>query len=260
MIDVAVVTPAYDGRLHDDHARSIEAGRQALQAAGVSSTRLCLSGDAVLPRVRNQCVAEALLLGARKIVFVDSDVGFDAPMLLRLLSHDVPIVAGAAQNTLRTWRDAANPRCVWRSSPGPNATNERGLVLADGVATAFMAVKAEVFVAMIEQGQARRYIYPGMPPASWPYLASYFEYELVPLDLERDPALAAQCDEMNIPASDRVYLEGEDYTLCAKARRCGFECYLDAGIQLRHWEGRSKHDFSIAESLHRSAENGDAHQ
>jgi hypothetical protein len=249
VVDVAIVTPAYDGRLHDDHARSVEAGRYALKSAGISNVRLCLNGDAVLPRVRNQCVAEALMHGAKKIVFVDSDIGFDAAMLLRLLSHDVPLVGAAAQNTLRTWRDAASPRCVWRPFPGENRTDERGLVRADGLSTAFMAAKAEVFKEMVAQGVAQRYVYPGMPPQSWPFLASYFEYGLVPLDLERDPALKAQCDEMGIPAEDRFRMEGEDYTLCSKARHCGFESYLDIGIGVRHWEGRSKHDFSMAEAM-----------
>jgi hypothetical protein len=246
---VAIVTPAYDGRVHDDHARSVDAGRQALAKRGVRSVRICLTGDAVLPRVRNQCVAEALARGAERIVMVDSDIGFDPDMLVRLISHDAPIVGAAPQAQLKNWRDAAAPRCVWRPFPGEAQTDARGLVRAQGVATGFMAARAEVFGAMVKQGKARRYVYPGTSPASWPHLATYFDYALVALDLENDPALRQQCDAAGVPEEAQVRWEGEDYSFCARARECGFESFMDAGLAVRHWEGRAVHDFSVAESM-----------
>lgn len=245
---VAIVTPAYDGRVHDDHARSIDAGRQALTKAGIKSIRLCINGDAVLPRVRNQCVAEALARGAEQIVMVDSDIGFDAEMLARLVSHDRDIVGAAPQAQLKYWRTAGDPRCVWRPFPGESHTDESGLVRAQGLATGFLMVRANVFQSLIRHGKAQRYIYPGTDPAAWPHLATYFNYEMVSADLANDPALSKQCDDLGIPPEDRVLWEGEDYYLCNRARECGFDCWMDTGLQVRHWEGRCKHDFSVAEA------------
>lgn len=244
---VAIVTPAYDGRVHDDHARSVDAGRAALAQAGLKSFRLCLTGDAVLPRVRNQCVAEALARGAERIVMIDSDIGFDPAVLVRLVSHDRDIVGAAPQAQLRSWRDAATPRCVWRPMPGDNRTEADGLVRAAGLATGFMSLRACVFRAMIEQGRAQRYIYPGIAPTAWPFLANYFWYALAPVKLT--PEIEAQCREVGLEPDGVLHLQGEDYYFCDMARACGFECWLDAAIGVRHWEGRSKHDFSIAEMM-----------
>lgn len=248
MIDVAIVTPAYDGRVHDDHARSIEDGRAALSKRGIRSIRICISGDAVLPRVRNQCIAAALVRGAERIVMIDSDIGFDAQNLVRLVTHDRDIVGAAPQAQLKYWRDAADPRCVWRPFPGESRTDEHGLVEAQGLATGFLMVRARVFEEMVISGKARRYIYPGTRPEAWPFLATYFDYELVPVDLANDPNLLAQCDAVGVSPEDRVMWEGEDYYLCNRARELGFKCWMDTGLQVRHWEGRSKHDFSVAEA------------
>ena len=249
MVAVAIVTPAYDGRVHDDHARSIANGRAALAKAGITSTRICISGDAVLPRVRNQCVAQALLTGAERIVMIDSDIGFDAEMLVRLVSHDVDIVGAAPQAQLKSWRDAASPHCVWRPFGGESQIDARGLVIAQGLATGFLCVRRNVFAELIKQGHARRYIYPGIDPKAWTHLATYFDYELAPADLENDPILAAQCDAHGIAHEDAVIWEGEDYYLCKRARESGFDCFLDVGLAVRHWEGRSVHDFSLMESM-----------
>jgi hypothetical protein len=248
MIDVAIVTPAYDGRVHDDHARSIDAGRNALSKRGIRSVRLCINGDAVLPRVRNQCIAEALARGAERIVMVDSDIGFDPEMLVRLVAHDRDIVGAAPQAQLKDWRMAVDPRCVWRPFPGESHADAFGLVRAQGLATGFLMVRAGVFRALVEQGKARRYIYPGTKPDAWPHLATYFNYEMVSADLANDPVLAQQCDALGIPPEDRLLWEGEDYYLCNRAREIGFDCWMDTGLQVRHWEGRCRHDFSVAEA------------
>lgn len=253
MIDVCIVTPAYDGRVHDDHARSVEAGRELLRQHGISSARRCLRGDAVLPRVRNQCVAEALTLGAKQIVFVDSDIGFDAPMLLRLVSHDAPLVGCAPQAQLRNWRDAASPRCVWVPKSREGRTDARSLVEARSLATGFMKVHSDVFRALVAAGKARKYIYPGMAPENWQNLATYFYYDLVPIDALNDPALAAQCDAAGVPQADRLMFQGEDYYFCDRAREVGFDSFLDAGLRCRHWEGRVCHDYSIMEAMQASA-------
>lgn len=247
MVDVAIVTPAYDGRIHDDHARSVDQGRAALAQTGVKSIRLCLTGDAVLPRVRNQCVAEALARGAERIVMIDSDIGFDPAALVRLVSHDVDIVGAAPQAQLRSWRDAANPRCVWRPMPGDATTNDQGLVEAAGLATGFLSARANVFRELVSQGKARRYIYPGIAPTAWPHLAAYFDYELAPAKMTDE--LRKQCREVGVDDTAPLLWEGEDYFFCKRAREAGLTCWLDAAIGVRHWEGRSKHDFSIPEMM-----------
>ncbi len=249
MPDVAIVTPAYDGRLHDDHARSVEEGRAALRAKGYSSIRRVIRGDAVLPRVRNHCIAAALAAGAKQIVMVDSDIGFDPAVLVRIVEHDAAIVGAAPQAQLFNWRNAGAPRLVWRPFPGEHRTDERGLAPARGLATGFLKVRAEVFSALREKGLARPYIYPGTDPALWPHLAMYFFYSLAPADLVNDPALKAQCDALGIPDEQRCIFEGEDYYFCDRAREAGFESFLDVAIGVRHWEGRCVHDFSLIESL-----------
>lgn len=249
MKKIALLTPAYAGTVHDDHATSVEVGRRALTQAGHTTIRRVLRGDAVLPRVRNHCIAVALQAGADEVVLIDSDIGFDPEMLLRIVSHDAPIVVGAAQGQLKNWRDGGKPRLVYKTFPEPRTQDERGLIEVEGGATAFMKIQAHVFPEMVRQGQALPYVYPGTDPRCWPHLATYFWYSLVPIDEVNDPMLKAQCDQLGLPPEHRVMVQGEDYYFCDRALECGFTPLLDTQIKLRHWEGRCMHDYSLMEAV-----------
>lgn len=93
MIFVAI--PCYDGKVSAQTARSL-LHEQA--AAGLLGTELrvgFLPGCSLITHARNQLCRDFLESGADKMVFVDSDVGWEPGALLQLVSHNVDVVGGA---------------------------------------------------------------------------------------------------------------------------------------------------------------------
>lgn len=254
MIDVCIVSPLYDGRAHDDHSDSIRRAIDHLRRKGLKVARRTVRGCPVLPRARNMCVAVARQLGAHQVLFVDGDIGFEPQEAEKILEHPEPIVGAAPQGQLRSWREET-PRLVWAPHASGAHLKANGLIPCRGLATGFLKVRACVFERLVASGAARRYIAKDFDVAAWPFLAEYFGYAMVPVDLDIDPPLAAQvraAREAGLdlpPDAELLFDQGEDYYFCDRAAEAGYESFLDPDIAVRHWEGRVVHDFSYREAL-----------
>lgn len=247
-MDLVIATPKYDGREHADHSRSVYGLLRALHASGLKADYVDTKGDAVLPRTRNQLIAQARLMGAKRVLLVDSDIGFDVREALRMLQHDVPIVGGVAQAQFKTWRD--QPRLVW--SPGSREEipiDAQGLACVPRLATAFLAVKIDVFEEMVRKGVAKNYVLKDVNPKTWPFLATYFDYALDAVDEKNDPAFVAQLREADIPPEHWRIFQGEDYWFCDRAVELGYQPRVDVNMRLRHYEGRTAYTYSLAEAI-----------
>src|SRR4051812_2667443 len=66
-------------------------GLRALEAAGIEVRRI---RSGAIDRARCDAAHAALADGADTIVWIDSDIVFEADAALRLLAHDLPIVGG----------------------------------------------------------------------------------------------------------------------------------------------------------------------
>ena len=93
---IAICTPKpRHGGGHDDYERSLRDTLMALNEGGFGWMDPQTSGHANVCRSRNILAALALGNGATDIVFIDSDVGWDVRDFMRLINHDVDVVAGA---------------------------------------------------------------------------------------------------------------------------------------------------------------------
>ena len=244
---IALLTPMYDGRAHDDYMRSVSASMRALAKDGHVVGWYTATNSAILYRARNQLVAQALADAADLLIWIDSDIGFDVASMRDLVAHlerGEAIVAGAPQKRSRRWNEA--PGVAFRPfEEGPLRTDEHGLIPVRGLATAFLGSRAEVYRAMLEGHEARRVIIPGTDARTWPYSALYFWHGVEKID---DPVVLRAAAELGVDPDHLHQDVGEDYWFCERALELGFTPKLAPGLRLRHWEGRCVHDFAFEPS------------
>ena len=92
---VRVAIPTYSGDLFPESERSLIAGLQAIQAAGVEIEDVdILPGCCYLDHARNILAGRFLRGKATDLIFLDADVGFEPASLVRLCEQTRPLVAG----------------------------------------------------------------------------------------------------------------------------------------------------------------------
>ncbi len=92
---ITVAVPAYAGTVHLLTLRSLLNDLVALAGRGDRFTLIDYCGSAVIQDSRAEICAEFLESDSTDLVFVDHDVSWQAGGLLRLLGHDVDVVAGS---------------------------------------------------------------------------------------------------------------------------------------------------------------------
>jgi hypothetical protein len=247
---VAICTPCYDGRVHEAHARSVDAAIRHLEANGATVMRSYAPGMAILHHARNVLVAEALSKGADHVVFVDSDIAAGPEIFEAVLSHKEPVIGAVASARPGTF--GGQPHLLW-SHKANTAVRPDGLIEARRLGTAFLRVDRLVFEKLRTTRSSRPYIVRGQPNL-WPFLSEHFAFGLTPVseqDHSKDP-ISSQLDAHKIPEIDRVELEGEDYVFSAKVIRAGYTLWADARCRVKHFEGRHYSDYCLADALTRS--------
>jgi hypothetical protein len=158
-------------------------------------------GHANLARARNYLVREARERGAQAIVFIDSDIGWDAEAFGALFDchEDVRVLAGCPQR-----RDDKLGFCGIPDTP---VMRKAGRLVSGHAATAFLRVDASVFDEL--EPKVPSYEYQG----------------------ERYPAF------FQVGIRDGEMLD-EDVWFSRLCRDNGIEVWLDPSIQLRHWHSR----------------------
>lgn len=199
--------PAYDHKVSLKQAISLMRFAQQAPAHGVDITIGSICGCSVVSRARNLIVQDFLESDATDLMFIDADINFDPQDIFRLMAWasepNVGIAAGipCARKTEKTYIVTLD------EENGKMTMNGMGLVRAKRVATAFMMVKRQVIVDLVEKNPQWRY---------W--------------DERRDRNLTAIFDFM---VKDNSYV-GEDYLFCDRAREIGYEVWVDPTIKLGH--------------------------
>lgn len=103
------------------------------------------NSDLYIDRSRNQCVDFFLKSDCDRIVFIDSDLGFDDDAVLKLIKHDKDLVAGA----YRYKKDLEEYTITLDFSRDNNCKEEEtGLVYVKRAPTGLMSIKREVLENM----------------------------------------------------------------------------------------------------------------
>lgn len=219
---IGLCTPCYNEQVHYDYMLSVMAVDRMASSLGVELKTYIAAGTAILPRVRNRLVAQAMADKCDWIVCIDDDIAFDAEDFFKLFKHGVDIVAAAPAKRHHRWDE--QPAAVAKFPQGNivGMRTEAGrLWRMDAVATGFMAIRSTVIDRL--EPVTRPYETEGTQVRSW------FWLDLLTID-------------------GQVTDEGEDYNFCRKFREVGGECWVDPDIRVRHYTGSVCHDVCLADA------------
>lgn len=219
---IGLCTPCYNEQVHYDYMLSVmNVDRMATQLGHEVRTYIA-AGTAILPRVRNRLIAQAMVDQCDWIVCIDDDIGFNAEDFFKLFKHGVDIVAAAPAKRHHRWDE--QPAAVAKFPQGNIIgmhTAAGRLWKMDAVATGFMAIRSTVIDRL--EPATRPYVTEGTQVRDW------FWLDMITLD-------------------GQVTDEGEDYNFCRKFISVGGECWVDPDIRVRHYTGSVCHDVCLADA------------
>ena len=201
---VMVAIPAYSGTIHLGTMRSLFTDLLALQERGDVWSLHDECGNALIADARALIVAQFLESKADTLVFVDSDVSWEAGALLKLLDAPVDMVAGIYPQR----KDPINYCVKWQDKPELIADPETGLLQVDGVPAGFMKLSRKQLESMIEQyPDSEFYVETAPNKKAWALFADY-----------------------------RIgkHKMGEDYAFCRRWTDMGGKIWINPEIKMGH--------------------------
>jgi len=165
-------------------------------------TLFSLSGDSLVCRARNNLAAEFLESPCDHLLFLDTDLEFNAEAVHRLLRHDLPVVGGVY---FQKRHDVTIP--VFNKLDGEEINGD-GLMKVRHVGTGMMLIAREGFEA----------IAPNVP--------SY-------RTCDDEKKQRRQHEFFPVGVHDDTY-ESEDWGFCRLARQAGFDVWVDTRVSALH--------------------------
>jgi hypothetical protein len=212
---VHLATPVHGGQIGVPYVHSLLPTVTGLAELGVDVFWTCREGSLVHLN-RNALVAGFLAdKAASHLVFIDGDQSWQAGDVVRLLAHDLDLVAAAIP--------ARRHPIAWNLSPlrdedgvplPPRRCPRTGAFEVDAIGTGMMCIKRRVFTRLIEAYPESKVARPqeGLPPETGRWLHQLF--------LPVGPSWAVQ--------------EGEDYAFCALWRQVGGKVWCDPEVRVQH--------------------------
>ena len=220
-----VCTPCFGGNVTDLYLTSCLELQQYAFSFGMQISFYTLRNESLITRGRNSATAYFLSQPtATHMMFIDADIQFSAADVLRMMAHDVDIVAGNYPLKSIDWnrvREAAKAEiediesyssyCVVHKDPD-DSTDYGVLISAAEVGTGFMLIKRKVFDVMIGSYPELKYNHDGYGTSD----ADDFYYNFW------DTILL-----------NKRYLS-EDYAFCYLWKQLGGKIFLDKSVELKH--------------------------
>jgi len=167
---------------------------------GISHQFYTLTNESAVHRARNQCAKAFLSTNYERLMFIDSDIEFNAEDVGKLWAMDADIAVGAYSMKKMGAKKAAwvNGELIGDLDNLPSPLE------VDYAGTGFMMIKRNVFDVMSN--------HVGVS------------------DTEEGP----RKQFFHFPIIDNVELS-EDYEFCRAAKSCGFKVQMDTDIELKHY-------------------------
>lgn len=167
---VMVAIPAYTGTIHLATMRSLMTDLMALQARGDDWTVFDECGNALIADARAVIVANFLSSDCDKLVFVDSDVSWEAGALLKLVDAPVDFVAGMypqRKDPITYCVKYCDNKELW-------ADPKTGLLEVMGVPAGFMCLSRNMLASMVDQyPDSEFYVETRPDKRAWALFADY---------------------------------------------------------------------------------------
>jgi hypothetical protein len=206
--------PCYAGMCYESLMTSMIKFVIYAQRIGLQFSIDTMTNESLISRARNHLVAKFLEnSAATRLMFIDSDIGFDPEHIFKLILHDKDLVGGLyPKKTLPPdFVVNCNPECV--DEKGQIKVID-GMIPVSRLGTGFMLIKREVFnKMMVAYPQTKFTNNIGLDPKYNPFCYALFDCAISPDTME--------------------YLS-EDWLFCARARAIGIEIFADPTIRLNH--------------------------
>ena len=135
-----LATPCYGGMVCQEFMQSVLCTLHACMINRVGLQVFMIGNESLITRGRNQLVAEFMASDCSHLMFIDADIEFDSADILKLISHDKPIVTGAYPLKMEPISYVVNLT--------DNALRLNDLVEVIDAGTGFMMIKREVISKM----------------------------------------------------------------------------------------------------------------
>lgn len=162
------------------------------------------TGNAMIGDGRGLMVSKFLESDGTHLVFVDSDVAWEAGALVRLVDHPVDFVAGLYPQR----KDPINYCCQWDTSKKEIELSEDGLIEVYGVPAGFMRCSRAMLERMVEAFPDSQFYCREAPNETVHNL--FGEYRVGKIKF------------------------GEDYAFCRRWRDIGGKVWIDPNITMGH--------------------------
>ena len=210
--NIFFATPCYGGMLTDQYFLSMFRVSQAFMQHGINFRITTLRNESLVTRARNILTAMFLQSECTHLMFIDSDIEFDAESVLRAMAYDKPIMAAAYPKKALPIQYAINFKFVDQKTKQIRVEN--GAVEVLDASTGFFLVKRETIEKMCQA-------YPELHYRNDSNIDEKFhKYCYALFDTWLDP-------------DDNRYLS-EDYTFCRRCQKIGGEIWLDPNTKLNH--------------------------
>jgi hypothetical protein len=226
-----VGTPCYGSQVSSLYTTSLMRLQSACaQAGNIDLGVNLLSGDALIPRARQNLVAHFLENNlATHLMFIDADIAFDPTQVFRLLNFDKDMAAGVYPTKRVDWAkvglmakagaadlESSALSYVLEFEDPARIENKNGFARVRYAGTGFMLIKRQTLVKMIESYPELRYTREHQ--AEDPLKGSKWRSALFNCMIEKETG---------------VYLS-EDFSFCRRWRDLGGEIWVDLQSRLAH--------------------------
>lgn len=213
---IVLATPCYGGQVVAPFMHGVVDTHVLCERNRIPLVMMTLHSESLVQRARNHLVARFLASKASHLVFIDADIGFTGQSVLRLVGHDLDVVAAP-------YRKKDRAKVDWALNVHGGETAEMdprtGVFQCRHVATGFLCIKRRVLETLYDR-------HP-----EW-------HYRLAPTEGEPGPwrdMLSSIFDCFRWPDTpDGAYLS-EDWGFCHRAEAEGFKIWCDPGIILQHY-------------------------
>ena len=144
---VMIATPTADSRVFAQFASALVESQAALSRAGISLQVVLEIQSSLIMSARNKLLAIFLETTHTDLVFIDSDLSWQAKDLLRILTHQVPFVAA----TYRAKTAAPVFTCTFVDPERVQSNGRSGLLEASEVGAGFLQLRRDGIRAMTER-------------------------------------------------------------------------------------------------------------
>jgi hypothetical protein len=218
---VSIATPLGDGKFVYQYVVALLPSFRLLRDLGAEPELKVMAFASLITQARNEMVADFWRSDATDMVFIDADIGWNPPDLVRLLLHPVPVVAGVYPRK----SDKLDFTVAFGDGGRVTRDGKTGLIAADRVGAGFLRMSRAAIGQLREANPDLMYTYK--PHGSREQLEA--------------------CALFDTALTDGRYV-GEDFAFCDRWRAIGGTVWVDPEISLQHIGSRT-FDASLKQAL-----------